>query len=414
MPLAFELETLATIGLAVAIAFFVGQAVRRIGIPQVVGFIMAGVLLGPSFLHLIPEDLNTSLTFVSSIALGLIGFDMGGHLRFRELRKLGRSILLIVLFEAFGAFALVGAGVFVLTRSLHTALIFAALSSATAPAATVDVLAEYHASGPLTTSLLAVVGLDDALSLLLFSVTAAVAESTLAAGGDLSVIGVLKLPFFEIGGSVALGIVLGLMLNFAMRRFHLLAREADAIVLPIGVVFICAGLSQALGLSLILTTMVLGIVVVNREPEHGRYVRSTIEQAGPVIYVLFFVLAGARFRVADLPAMGWLGVAYILLRTVGKYLGAWTGGTLGRAAHSVRANLGLALLSQAGVALGLALESQRRFAALGGEGAALGNLVLSVITATTLVVQLVGPVGVKLAITRAGEVGGAVETLFAE
>jgi Kef-type K+ transport system membrane component KefB len=414
VPLAVELEALTTIGLSIAVAFLVGQVFRRIGIPQVVGFIVAGVLLGPSFLHLIPAELNHSMTFVSSIALGLIGFDMGGHLRFGELRKLGGSILLIVLFEAFGAFVLVGAGVFLLTRSLHTALIFAALSSATAPAATVDVLAEYHASGPLTTSLLAVVGLDDALSLLLYSVVAAVAESTLVAGERLSVIGVLELPLFEIGGSLVVGAVFGLLLNLAMRRFHLLARDADAIVLPIGVVFICAGLSQVLGFSLILTTMMLGFVVVNREPEHGRYVRSTIEQAGPVIYVLFFVMAGARFQVADLPAMGWLGAAYILLRSTGKYLGAWTGGTLGNADSSVRKNLGLALLSQAGVALGLALESQHRFAALGSEGAALGNLVLSVITATTLVVQLIGPMGVKLAITRAGEVGGALDTLFAD
>jgi Kef-type K+ transport system membrane component KefB len=414
VPLAFELEALATIGVSIAAAFLIGQVFRRIGIPQVVGFIVAGVLLGPSFLHLIPEELNHSLTFVSSIALGLIGFDMGGHLRFDELRALGRSILLIVLFEAFGAFVLVGVGVLALTRSLPTALIFAALSSATAPAATVDVLAEYHAAGPLTTTLLAVVGLDDALSLLLYSVMAAVAESTLTAGGDLSVVGVLELPFFEIGGSFAAGIIFGLLLNLAMRRFHLLAREADAIVLPIGVVFICAGLSQVLGLSLILTTMTLGLVVVNREPDHGRYVRSTIEQAGPVIYVLFFVLAGARFRVSDLPVMGWLGAAYIALRTTGKYLGAWTGGGLGGASPAVRNNLGLALLSQAGVALGLALESQHRFSALGAEGAAFGGLILSVITATTLVVQLVGPVGVKLAITRAGEVGGALETLFAD
>ena len=187
MPFPLELDTLALVGISLVIAFGVGQIFRRLGIPQVVGFIVAGVLLGQSFLNIIPHELNANLTFVSEIALGLIGFEMGGHLRFDELRKMGRSILLIVLFEAVGAFLLVGSGVYLLTRSLHTALIFGALASATAPAATVDVLAEYNSKGPLTTTLLAVVGLDDAISLLLFSVAAAVAESMLD-GGALTVL----------------------------------------------------------------------------------------------------------------------------------------------------------------------------------------------------------------------------------
>ncbi|HEC22039.1 MAG TPA: hypothetical protein ENI95_03870, partial [Chloroflexi bacterium] len=257
MHLPFELDTLALVGITIIVAFAVGQLFRRIGIPQVVGFIIAGALLGPSFLHLIPEELNSSLLFISEIALGLIGFEMGGHLRFSELRKMGRSILLIVLLEAFGAFALVGGGMYLLTNSLHTALIFGALASATAPAATVDVLAEYQADGPLTITLLAVIGLDDAISLLLFSVAAAVAESLLSQSGPVSVAEMVKLPFFEIGGSLVVGLAFGLLLSEMMKRFHLLAREHDAMVIPVGLVFVCAGLSRVLDLSPILTTMTL-------------------------------------------------------------------------------------------------------------------------------------------------------------
>jgi Kef-type K+ transport system membrane component KefB len=162
-----------------------------------------------------------------------------------------------------------------------------------------------------------------------------------------------------------------------------------------------------MGFSLILTTMVMGMTVVNRAPEHGRNIRYTIEQAGPVIYVLFFALVGARFQISLLPTMGSLGVAYVVLRSIGKLFGAWAGGTVGGADPEVRNNLGLGLLSQAGVAIGLALASYERFCECGPEGETLGFTIISVITATTFVVQIFGPIGVKIAITRAGEIGRA-------
>ena len=153
--------------------------------------------------------------------------------------------------------------------------------------------------------------------------------------------------------------------------------------------------------------MVMGTATVNRCAEHGRHIRFTIEQAGPVIYVLFFTLVGARFQIALLPTMGLLGIAYVLLRSTGKYLGAWLGGTLGGARPAVTNNLGLDLLSQAGVAIGLALASYDRFCIYGEAGEALRSMVLSVITATTFLVQIIGPIGVKFAISRAVEIGRA-------
>lgn len=400
----YEPNILTVIGLLIAVSFLGSKLFQRIGIPQVVGFIVVGVLLGPSFLNLVPLALSEELTFISEIALGLIGFDIGSHLLFSELRQLGRCILTILVFEALGTFLLVTLGIWLITRSLHTALIFGALSSATAPAATVDVLAEYDAKGPLTTSLLAVVGMDDALALILYSVAAAFAESLLARSGAPSLLQIVELPLLEIGGSIVLGGGLGLLLDRIMCRMKV---QHDAMAVSIGFVFLCVGLSEALGFSLILTTMILGLVVVNRCAEHGRHIRFTIEQAGPVIYVLFFTLVGARFQVSLLPTMGLLGVAYVILRSTGKFGGAWLGGTVGRAPAAVRNNLGLGLLSQAGVAIGLALASASRFSVYGEEGQALGALIINVITTTTFVVQVVGPIGVKLAIKRAGEIGQA-------
>lgn len=400
----YEPNIIAIIGLLVALSFLGSKLFQRFGIPQVVGFIVMGVVLGNSLLNIVPLELVDELTFISEIALGLIGFDMGSHLRFDEVKKLGRSIALILLFEALGTFILVTAGIYGITKSLHTALIFGALSSATAPAATVDVLAEYDAKGPLTTTLLAVVGLDDALSLLLFSLIAAFTETLLSGTSMPTLVEMVELPLFEIGGSLLLGVTAGLLLN---RIFYRMKSLHDAMAISIGFVFLCVGISESVSLSLILTTMVMGMTVVNRCQEHGRSIRYTIEQAGPVIYVLFFTLVGARLDIRALPAMGILGVAYVLLRSFGKFSGAWLGGLLGGAEPQVKNNLGLGLLSQAGVAIGLALACCKRFAPLGPEGEQLSSMILSVITATTFIVQIIGPIGVKVAIHRAGEIGGA-------
>jgi NhaP-type Na+/H+ or K+/H+ antiporter len=246
--------------------------------------------------------------------------------------------------------------------------------------------------------------MDDALSLMLYSIAAAFAAALLSGGKTPTMIEVLELPLIEIGGSILLGLIMGHILDRILQRMK---SHHDAMAVSIGFVLLVAGVSIAMDFSLILSTMVLGMMVVNCCPEHGRHIRYTIEQAGPVIYVLFFTLVGARFQINILPSMGLLGITYIVLRSTGKYFGSRIGGTLGGAEPAVRNNLGFGLLSQAGVAIGLALASASRFSQLGEEGKALGSLIINVITATTFIVQIIGPIFVKFAITRAGEVGMA-------
>jgi len=404
----FTENILTLIGLIIVIAFIGSKFFKKLGIPQIVGFIITGVVFGPSFLNIVPLDLSSELLFISEIALGLIGFDIGSHLKLGEIRKIGRSILTILFFEAFGAFALVSAGVYLFTRNLNTALMFGAISTATAPAATVDVLAEYDAKGPLTTSLLAVIGLDDAFALLLFSLSSGFVESRLLNSVSTSISDILLVPVFEIGGSLILGIMMSLILDYLLLKVK---GQHDGMAISIGFVFLSVGLSVTLGMSLILTSMAIGFILINRSPEHGYRIRYTIEQAGPVLYVLFFALIGARFQLSLLPSMGLLGIIYVSLRTVGKYLGARTGGELGGAEPKVSQNLGLGLLSQAGVAVGLAINTGTRFLSYGPAGEALGYLIINVITASTFVVQIIGPICVKLAITRAGEIGKGLGTI---
>ena len=243
-------------------------------------------------------------------------------------------------------------------RDWNTALILGAISSATAPAATVEVLDEYGAKGPLTTSLLAVIGLDDAVSLVLFFLMAGFVEGNLAGANGISIASIMMLPLIEVGGSIALGVVCGLILDHILRGMK---GRRDALALSIGFVLLTVGLAISLNFSLILSTIVLGIVLVNRFPEHGQKISYTVDQAGSVIYVLFFALIGARLQISLLPSMGLIGVAYLVLRSSGKFLGAKAGGIIGGALPTVSDNLGLGLLSQAGVAIGLAIDSASRF-----------------------------------------------------
>ncbi len=398
----FQLDILAVIGLVIMLAYLGSKGVQHLGVPQVVGFILVGVLLGSSFLNIIPLSLIHDLDFIIEIALGLIGFDMGSHLRLSDLRRLGRTILAIVLSEGVGTFCLVTAGIYLLTRSLPLALIFGALASATAPAATVDVLAEYRAKGPLTTTLLAVVGLDDALALLLFSFALVISESLLVQNGGLPWGQMLLLPLREIGGAVLLGVAVGAPFQWALNR---LKHQHAVCGFIVGTVLFAAGLATSWGFSLILATMTMGLVVANLKGDNSQYAHCVVERVGPLAYILFFVLVGARLQVQVLAGIGLLGLAYLILRTVGKMGGAWLGGWLGQAPTVVRNYLGFGLLSQAGVAVGLALSISNRFGAYGEEGVLLGSSVVNVITATTLIVQIVGPILVKFAIDKAGEIG---------
>jgi Kef-type K+ transport system membrane component KefB len=400
----WELDILSLIGLVVICAYLASKGMQRVGVPQVVGFIFVGVLLGSSFLNVVPLPLVRELAFISEIALAMIGFDMGSHLRFADLRRLGRSILAVLLCEGVGAFLLVSAGVYLLTRSIPMALVFGALASATAPAATVDVLHEYHSEGPLTTTLMAVVGMDDALSLLLFSIAATVAESTLSGSGQTSLAPVLYLSLQEIGGAILLGLLLGLPFQELLNR---LEHEHAVYGFVVGVVIFAAGVANSLGISLILSLMTMGVIVANVRGDNSLYVRRVVERVGPIIYMLFFALVGARLQISLLPAMGLLGLTYLVLRTGGKLGGAWLGCVLGGAEPQVRKYLGFGLLSQAGVAIGLALSIAHRFDAYGAAGAQLGASVINVITATTFVVQIVGPIMLKYAISQAGELGKA-------
>ncbi len=390
-----------TAGIAIVAGTIGAKLSRRLKIPQVVGYIIIGVLLGSSFLNVISLDMVENLQNLSSLALAFIGFTIGGELAFSNLKELGVSIVAIAVFEALAAFMLVLVAVFLVTKNLPLALIFGALASATAPASTVDVLWEYKSKGPLTTTLFAVVGIDDSIALIIFGFASAIAKALLT-GSALTAQSLLITPSLLILGSAVVGIALGLILSQLMK---LIKSETDYLLFTLGAILLGSAAAQELHLSLILTNMVMGLTVINVSRRRDAF--SAISRLSPPFYLIFFLLVGAMLQIGLLAELGLLGLAYIVFRTAGKSAGAWLGAKATQAPEVVRKYLGLGLLSQAGVAIGLAIETSNTFSGLGPAGAELALLTVNVIAGTTFIYQMIGPSLTKVAITRAGEVGQA-------
>ena len=394
--------------LILGLALFAGTVgaglFQKLRIPQVVGSIAIGILVGESVLGWIPHSVVLELQPLSIFALGLIGFMIGGELRSELLRKYGRQFITILLSEGLAAFVLVGILAGAVTYyvvgsvpfSFAVGVMLGAIASATAPAATVDVLWEYRAKGPLTTTVLAIVALDDALSLFLFGFASSLAGAVIGKGG-FSLSSLIATPFYEIAGSLALGCAVGFLLYMVLKA----SRQPDKLLaFTLGLVLLTSGLSELLHLDVILAVMALGVTLVNAAPHRSRTAFELVETFAPPIYVLFFVLVGARLRIAHMEKWWWvLAAVYVAARTLGKMGGAWLGAVWSHAAPVVRRYLGLCLFSQAGVAVGLSVLVGHRFP---GE---LGEVVVAVIATTTFLVQIIGPPCVKLAAQKAGETG---------
>ena len=405
-----QLPILLIIGGAVLAGSLGARLFQWLRIPQVVGYIAVGVLVGKSGLHLVGDNEIQGLLPFNFFALGIIGFLIGGELHLNVFKKHGRQLARILVGESLGAFLVVAPLVAALTYlftanvalSVSLGLMLGAISSATAPAATVDVLWEYKTRGMLTTTVLAIVALDDALALLLYSLAASI-TTWLTGNGDGAFFRGLGHTAYELGGAVVLGVLAGLLLNQLVRKTHDKGKNLTSIV---GVLALVIGLSHLLGTDVILAAMAFGMTLINLAPHRSHDTFGIIEKFSPPIYTLFFVFVGARLSIAGMSGWMWLiaGV-YVVGRTLGKMAGANLGARWAGATESVRKYLGLCLFSQAGVAIGLSILASMRFADQTVGGVSLGNAIIMIVTATTFFVQVIGPPAVKYAITKAGERG---------
>ncbi|MBI9109207.1 MAG: cation:proton antiporter [Spirochaetales bacterium] len=384
-----------------------GRLFQRIKIPQVVGYIIIGVILGQSGFKFIGMGMIEKLEPVSTIALSLIGFSIGGELKISVLKKRGKQFAYILIFEALTAFIVVSALVFgvvyLITGNLNTAialgLVLGSISSATAPAATTDVLWENRTKGPLTSTVLGIVAMDDAVALLLFAFSVSIAGTLIGgSGAEVPAISERLIALgWEIGGAVAAGALIAFILSKLIKGF---INEERILAFSIGAIMLISGLSVALGIDMILAAMSMGFFMANFAPRKSRETFALVQKFSPPIYVLFFVLVGAKLNIWNITSfVAIIAAVFLVGRTVGKLIGARTGAALSKAPKTVFKYLPFCLLSQAGVAIGLSIVAGQAFP---GE---FGTLIVTVVTATTFVVQIIGPISVKFAVDKAGETG---------
>lgn len=399
---ALDLPILLVVGLVTGLSFYLSKTMKYVRLPSIIGFMIAGAVLGPSVLDVLDSDAQRVLSFLPQVALGFVAVSIGLELRFTTLKQLGAGIIAVILFESLIALIVVAVGVYLVTGNLPLAILFGAIAPASAPAGTVAVIEEYKAKGSLTNTLYAVVGFDDGLGVVIFGFAAAVASLLLTGGREGSVWAGLVPPLVEVGASLGVGFAIALLFAVLVRATK---KASDTLILTFAVVFTSTGLAMRLDLSMILVNLVVGMTVSNLQPQSViRRIREVLSDVMPLLFVLFFTLAGANLHFAALPALGLIGPVYILCRSGGLIAGAWLGSVVGRAEKKVRNNLGLGILSQAGVAIGLALIVNQEFGALGPEGEQIGRLIITSVTATSIVFEILGPITTKIALRNAGEI----------
>ena len=404
----FELTTVTALGVLFLCGYLAGKGAKWLKFPRVTGYIVAGILLSPSLTGLLSAELVTErLAIVTDLALAVIAFAIGGSLKLSKLRHLGKSIVWINFSQAFcaclftfGLLAVLGPWLmgisfgreFFIRDYLPVAMIVGAISAATAPAAVLAIVHEYRARGPLTTTLLGVVALDDATAIILF----AFAGSLGAAASELEAFSFyrgLVLPGFMILVAVLWGALCGFLL-VALTR--VVKKKESLLVVILGGLLLCSGIAEQFRFSALLATMTVGFCSANRLRD-GENLFRAIESIEEPIFALFFTLAGAHFDLQVIKLAGPLAVLIVLARFSGKLIGTKLGAGLAGAPQVVRKYLGYGLLPKAGVTVGLILMARPH------GNSQVYEVMLNAVLASVIINELIAPPLVKYALVRAGE-----------
>ncbi len=386
------MNILLALSIAFAMGLFFSRLIRYIHLPNVTAYLLAGLVVGPYVLGVFTPEMNSDLAIISDVALGFIAYSIGSEFKLSYLREIGLKPIIITIFEGCGASLVVFAALALLGTPMPLTLALSAIAAATAPAATLMVVRQYKANGPVTKMLLPVVAMDDALGLILYAVLMALAR-TIERGTALTAWTLVFQPLIQIVGSLGLGVVLGLILVYVLRFFH---SRGNKLALTIMMVFAGVGLCTMLDWSSLLCCMMTGATMVNL-CRQSNVMLEQCDRFTPPLFLLFFVLSGANLDLSVLPSVGMVGVAYVLARAAGKSLGATAGALAERCEPSIIKYLGFTLIPQAGVAIGMAQLALTRLPAYGQQ-------IQAVVLAGTLIYELVGPVITKVALSKAGEI----------
>lgn len=360
-------------------------------LPNVTGYILSGVLIGPWFLHLIPREYIGQMDFITDVALAFIAFGVGKYFKLSALKRSGIGIVVLTLMESLTAGVVITVVMLLLGLSLPFSLLLGAIGCATAPASTIMTIRQYKAKGPFIEAILQVVALDDAVALIAFSVCAAVVQATEGPGRlDMQQL-LLPIAFNLI--ALAIGCGSGWLLS---KLIHERRSKDHSLVLACVCIMGVAGLCSTMNVSPLLACMASGTIYINTSG--NKHLFKQLNQFTPPLLVMFFVLSGMRLSIPSLISAGFVGIIYFVVRIVGKYLGASLGGMMIHATPEIKKYFGLALIPQAGVSIGLAVLGQRMLPAASGE------MLSTIILSSGILYEMVGPACAKAAIRLSGSI----------
>lgn len=386
------LNTLTYLAIALILCLLSGKLMKVLRLPNVTGYLIIGLLVGPYCLNILPKDTVQGFEIISEVALGFIAFSIGAEFKLSYLKKVGKAPVIIAILEAVTAVIFVDAALILTGHDPAFSLCLGAIAAATAPAATLMVVRQYKAKGPVTDTLLPVVAIDDAVALMAFGISVAIAKS-ISSPEQVSLVSTLMAPVIEIIGALVFGALLGWVFRLLVKWY---TGRGNRLALSIAMVFVCVGISDLLGLSSLLACMAMSSIFVNTSNESDT-IFGQLDRMTPPIFMLFFFVSGAELDISILPSVGVIGLIYIIFRVLGKIIGAAAGAKLSRVQPVVGKWLGFTLIPQAGVAIGLASVAMDVVPEHGTQ-------IRAIILCGTVIYELVGPVVTKLALMKAGEI----------
>lgn len=396
------MEMLFNIGIIFVLGSIVGWISPRIGVPRVVGYLLLGLVIGPELLGIIPLEFVKHSHLIIDISLSIIAVLVGATLKFSSLDGHGKEVIYITFYQAFGTFIVVSVG-FIMMGGLFPfesmqvvliSLLLAGIATATAPATPLAIVHELHAKGIFTSTFLAIVALDDVISLMIFTIaltigTSLVGSGTLEWANMIDAVVILSL-------SCLLGIIAGLT-NTLLERVFVSSKTMETIA-TLGLVFLVYSMSEFYSLEPLLSAMIMGIVMANTS-QHFDLIQDEIDKhLANIIFMLFFIISAMYLNISSLVSIPVIIVLYTLLRLIGKMSGSYVGAVVCKSSNTVKKYMGIALFPQAGVAIGLALSIQNH-----AQWQDIASYILNIIIATTFIHELLGPFMTKYALLKSGE-----------
>lgn len=387
-----DINIYTSLALALLLALLSSKLIKKLKLPNVTGYLIIGLLAGPYCLKLFSEDTINQFSMIPNIALGFIAFSIGAEFKLNYLKKVGKAPVIIAFLEGFGATLVVDVVLVALGYNVPFSIILGSIAAATAPAATLMVVRQYRAKGPVTDMLLPVVAIDDAVAIITFGLSVAIAKAISSTEG-VSLATALLDPLIEIFGAIIFGAILGLILSFLTKWF---TGRGNRLSATIAMILLCIGISNVLGFSPLMACMAMSAIYVNVSNVSDK-VLEQVDRFTPPIFMLFFFVSGADLDISILPSVGVVGLLYVVFRVVGKVLGTAVGAKVSKVEPVIRKYLGYTLVPQAGVAIGLTTIAMKVVPEFGPQ-------IRTIVLCATVIYELIGPVVTKMTLKKAGEI----------